>query len=135
LRKNDLPVFKTVQLQPTGNIENPQFISAYADNRAKSFIHYWLYLMETIETNAEKFKELLVENFQLNMSTTSMIDSWDGFTLWAASVPQRIKESSHTSKNFSAKENADGSISVAVDFEWEGISIDGKAMTAETHHE
>jgi hypothetical protein len=31
LKENNLPVFKTVSIQPTGNIELPQFISAYAN--------------------------------------------------------------------------------------------------------
>jgi hypothetical protein len=135
LRENDLPIFKTVSIQPTGNIEPPQFISAYAENRTKFFMHYWLYLMETIATNANKFNELLAKDFQLNMSTTSLIDSWGGFSEWAASVPKQIKESGHYPKKNSAKENADGNINVTVDFDWEGISVDDKPTIAETHHE
>jgi hypothetical protein len=135
LRENDLPVFKTVSIQPTGNIEPPQFVSAYAENRAKSFMHYWLYLMETIENNAYKFKELLAENFELHLSTSSMVDTFDKFNEWAASVPKQIKASGHYLKNLSVKENADKIISVSVDFEWEGISVDVKPMIAETHHE
>jgi hypothetical protein len=135
LRENDLPFFKTVSIQPTGNIEPPQFISAYAENRAKSFMHYWLYLMETIESNADKFKELLAGNFELYLSTSSMVDTLEKFTEWAASVPKQIKASGHYPKNLLVKENADKTINLSVDFEWEGISIDDKPMIAETHHE
>jgi hypothetical protein len=135
LRDNELPVFTKLSLQPTGNIENPQFVSAYAENRAKSFMHYWLYLMETIEHNASKFEELLSEKFELHLSTVSMIDTLDKFTEWAASVPKQVKASGHHPKNLSIEENTDGTINVSVNFDWQGISIDDKPMIAETHHE
>lgn len=135
LRHNELPIFKKVSLQPTGNIENPQFISAYADNRAKSFMHYWLFLMETIGSNAAEFKELLAEKFELYLSSGLLVDTIDKFNQWAASVPAQVKASGHYPKNLSIKENADSTINVSVDFEWKGISIDDKSMIAETHHE
>jgi hypothetical protein len=135
LRNNELPVFKTVTIQPTGTIENPQFESAYANNRAKSFMHYWLYLMETVAFNRIKFKELLAENFELNMSTTSKIESLEKFNEWAVTIPQQILESGHYPKKFSTQENNDSTISVSVNFDWEGISIDNKPMVDETHHE
>jgi hypothetical protein len=98
-------------------------------------MHYWLYLMETIESNADKFKELLAGYFELDLSTSSMVDTLEKFTEWAASVPRQIKESGHYPKKISAKENADGNINVTVDFDWEGISVDDKPTIAETHHE
>lgn len=135
LRKNELPLFTKVSLQPTGNAEPPQFQSAYADNRATSFMHYWLYLMETAESNADKFKELLAENFELNLSTAGQITTLEKFFEWTAAIPKRVKASAHFPKNFTAKENADNTISVSVDFEWRGISVDDKSMIAETHHQ
>jgi hypothetical protein len=135
LRGNELPVFKTVIIQPTGNIENPNFESAYATNRAKSFMHYWLYLMETVAVNNSKFEELLAQNFELNMSTTSKIETLEKFNEWTATISQRISESGHYPKDFSVKENTDNTISVSVNFDWVGISVDNKPMVAETHHE
>jgi hypothetical protein len=135
LRENNLPVFKTVNIKGTGNIEPPLFQSAYADNRAKSFMHYWLYLMETVETNAYKFKELLAENFELNLSTAPKITTLENFYEWAATISKRVKVSGHYPKNTYIKEKEDKTISVSVDFEWEGISIEDKPMIAETHHE
>ena len=122
LRENHLPVFTKVKLEPTGTIDVPQFQSAYAENRAKSFMHYWLYLMETVAVNVDKFKELLAEKFELDLSTTSKIETLDKFDEWIGSIPSRIKDSAHCVKNFSFKENADNTINVSVDFEWEGIS-------------
>ena len=135
LREHDLPLFTFVKIEPTGTIEDPQFTSAYAENRAKSFMHYWLYLMETIDVNGEKFKELLAEDFELDLSTTSTIDTLDKFDEWAASIPLQIKDSGHYPKNLTVKENADHTLSVSVDFECEGVSVGDKVMVAETHHE
>lgn len=135
LRENDLPVFKAVTIQGTGVIENPEFTSAYAENRAKSFMHYWLYLMETIESNAPKFEELLADQFELNMSSNPKIETLEKFQEWASSVPKRIKSSAHFPKNLKVKENQNQTIEVSVDFEWQGLSIDNKPMIAETHHE
>lgn len=135
LRENDLPLFTKVHLEPIGTVENPEFTPAYADNRAKSFMHYWLYLMETASVNGDKFKELLAEPFELNLSTASKIDTLKGFNEWLSTAPSQVKESGHYPKNLSVTENADNTISVSVDFEWEGISVDNKPMVAETHHE
>jgi hypothetical protein len=135
IRNNDLPVFKSVTIQPTGSVENLEFISSYSENRAKSFMHYWLYLMETIEVNVEKLKELLAENFELTLSETSKITTLEKFKEWASSVPTRIKLSGHYPKNLVITENNDSTIDVTVDFEWQGVSIDNKPMIAETHHQ
>lgn len=135
LRENDLPLFTKVHLEPIGTVENPEFISAYADNRAKSFMHYWLYLMETASVNGDKFKELLAEQFELNLSTGSTIDTLEGFNEWLATASSQVKQSGHYPKNLSVTENTDNIIHVSVDFEWEGISVDDKPMVAETHHE
>lgn len=135
LRVNDLPLFTKVHLEPIGNVENPQFTSAYAENRAKSFMHYWLYLMETASVNGGKFKELLAEQFELNLSPGSKIGTLEGFNEWMTTASNQVKQSGHYPKNLSVTENADNTINVDVDFEWEGISVDNKQMVAETHHE
>jgi hypothetical protein len=135
VRENELPLFASVNIAPTGNIDTPQFQSAYTANRAKSFMHYWLYLMETPATSKEKFRELLAGNFQLNLSSAPAVNTLAGFNDWINNIAQRIKKSTHFVKNFSAKQNAGDTISVSVDFEWEGIAVDDTAMIAETHHE
>lgn len=134
-RENDLPIFTKLKIEGTGSIDEPQFESAYVDNRAKSFMHYWLYLIETAGVNGHKFKELLSDEFELNLSTTSKVETLDKFNEWIESIPTRIKTSGHYPKNFSAKENDDNTISVSVDLDWEGISVDDKPMIAQTHHE
>ncbi|NBI30226.1 hypothetical protein [Chengkuizengella marina] len=133
LRDNDLPLFTEVKLEPTGSIANPQFSAAYGENRAKSFMHYWLYLMETASVNGDKFDELLTDQFELDLSTTSKIVNMDQFKQWLATI--QVKDSAHYPKNFSVRENNDQTLHVSVDFEWEGISVNDNPMIAETHHE
>lgn len=135
LQENDLPVFSQVKLAPTGVIDPPAFEAAYAENRARSFMHYWLYLVEMPETSAPKFRELLAPDFILELSTTGTLTTLEQVDAWLASIPPRIKAAAHFPKNVSVKEQADGSISVSVDFDWEGISAAGEPMIAETHHE
>ncbi|MGO0062922.1 hypothetical protein ACTID9_23360 [Brevibacillus fluminis] len=135
LRDNDLPLFTKVHLEPTGTVENPQFQSAYAENRAKSFMHYWLYLMETASVNSDKFQELLADHFELDLSTTSKINTLEGFNEWLTTISNQVKQSGHYPKNLSVTENADHTITVSVDFEWEGLSTQNRRMIAETHHE
>ncbi len=135
IRENDLPLFTKINIQPTGDVKEFKFEVAYAENRAKSFMHYWLYCIETANGNSAKFKEILANNFELNLSTTALINTFEKFEEWITSIPNRIKISGHTPKNFLSKLNEDQTISVSVDFEWQGLSIDDKELTAETHHE
>lgn len=45
----------------------------------------------------------------------------EGFNEWLATIPNQVKQSGHYPKNLSVTENADHTITVSVDFEWEGI--------------
>ncbi|MBM7702266.1 hypothetical protein [Metabacillus iocasae] len=135
LREQELPLFTKVNLEPIDPVEPPEFTCAYADNRAKSFMHYWLYLMETAAVNGEKFKELLAESFELNLSTGGKIDTIEGFEEWLSTVSSRVKASAHYPKNLSVTEKEDQTIHVSVDFDWEGLSVNDEPMIAQTHHE
>ncbi|UKJ05805.1 hypothetical protein [Solitalea lacus] len=131
-RANDLPVFTLVSLQPTDLVEEFKFDEAYTENRVKSFMHYWLYLMEC--PNYEKFKELLDRNFELNLSSDERISDFETFKTWIDS-PLKIKTSSHIYKNLKIVENNDDTIGVSVSFDWKGIDINNQQMIAETRHE
>ena len=135
LRGEELPVFTKVNLVGTGNIDDPKFEAAYAENRAKSFMHYWLYLMETAAVNGAKFEELLADEFELDLSTAGKIDNLEAFNKWLSNIPNQVKDSAHYVKDFSVIENNDNTLSVSADFVWEGLSSEDKPMIAETHHE
>jgi hypothetical protein len=132
-RENDLPVFTKVDLKATGVIEEFKFESAYPENRTKSFMHYWLYLMEN--PDAEKFKELLASDFSLQLSSNEYITTFSKFEDWLKSISDRILTSTHCYKNFKVADNNDNTFTVSVDFHWKGINVAGEKMIAATHHE
>ncbi|MBY0243834.1 MAG: hypothetical protein K2Q03_00110 [Sphingobacteriaceae bacterium] len=132
-RNNDLPRFEKLELKPTGEVKEFNFESAYVENRAKSFMHYWLYLMETNQN--ELFKELLASTFKLNLSDGKQIENYLDFEKWKNAATAKIATSTHQYKNFNVQETEEDVFLVSVDFDWLGITIDGKEMTAETHHE
>lgn len=134
LRENELPLFSSVVIKATGNIDHPLFEDAYIENRARSFMHYWCWNIETANGNAGRFRELLADEFELHLSSDGIVNSFEQVEDWINSTPGRIKMSAHYPKNFSFKENEDHTIAVSVDFEWRAISADGKEIVAETHH-
>ncbi|MDI9310338.1 MAG: hypothetical protein QM535_08985, partial [Limnohabitans sp.] len=132
LRENDLPIFKMLKLQPTAIVEDFKFEEAYTENRAKSFMHYWLYLMEC--PVVDKFKELLDENFILNLSSGETISEFEAFRIWLESSSSKLITSTHSYKNLEIINNQNNTISVKVNLEWKGITVENKKMIAETHH-
>lgn len=135
LRENDLPVFTRLELTPTGVVDEFRFETAYAENRCKSFMHYWLYLIETSGQQTEPFRELLAPGFSLRRSSGDLMDQWEQFDAWLKMIAGQIRTSSHTCRNFNVAEKEDGTFHVTVDFDWAGINANNENMTAETHHE
>lgn len=72
-RANDLPVFEKLERKLTGEIKEFRFESRYAENRSKSFMHYWLHLVETSHQHSGKFREILASDFNLQMSENRSI--------------------------------------------------------------
>jgi hypothetical protein len=132
-RKNDLPLFTKLHLKPTGEVKEFIFEDAYPENRVKSFMHYWLYLMGN--PNSDMFRELLANDFSLQLSAGQNIATLLEFDEWIQSIPSRILNSSHSYKNLKILDNNDNTYSVSVDFDWKGININNEKMIAETHHE
>ena len=135
IRKGELPVFTIVKITPTGNEDVKIFDDAYIENRARSFMYYWCYCIETSNGNSGLFRELLAEQFELHLSASNVAGDLQKFDEWIASNSSQIIYSAHYPKNFSAKENEDKTISVIVDFDWQGLSVNNEAMNGETHHE
>lgn len=132
-RENDLPIFTLLDLRPIAEVKEFVFEPAYGENRVKSFLHYWLYLME--RPVIEKFRELLAPGFTLDMSSGQVISDESAFAAWIDSVRSRIATSTHSYENLKIAELADGNFGVSVDFNWKGITVAGAKMTAKTHHE
>ncbi len=141
LRDNDLPVFTNIkmtyakQVDPLKkNTARINFQNTYVENRAKSFMHYWLYLMKT-ENNHHLFKELLAQDFKLRPGTGVEIDNFEKFDAWLNSIPKHIKQGSHYPKNISIKECTDHTIRIGFYFEWHSESATAEQVTTLTHNE
>ncbi|MEM7485237.1 MAG: alpha/beta hydrolase [Bacteroidota bacterium] len=128
-----LPVFTEINIQPTGNIENPTFEDAYPTNRLKSLMHYWLLNIEQLDGNATPFEEILASDFELNFSS-GKITTIDAFEKWLKGTPSQLKMSNHYPENFSVKELGDNQYEMKVEFVWRGLAKDGKALKTKTSH-
>lgn len=121
--ENDLPIFTDIKLIVTETIENPVFEDAYIENRSKSFLHYWLYLMSDSKGNPAKFKELLAPEFSFDPLKEEIVRL------------EQMKALLYSFKNFQFTLNTDKTISVSVDIERKGININDEKLTGEVHYE
>lgn len=121
--KSELPIFTDIKLIVTETIENPVFEDAYIENRSKSFLHYWLYLMGDLNGNEAKFKELLAPEFSFDLLREE------------SARQEQMKAILHSFKNFQFTLNSDQTISVSVDIERKGININDEKLSGEVHHE
>jgi len=62
-------------------------VSSFADHRVASFVHYWLYLMEVGQGDASGFRELLAENFSLDLGRGEPMKAWNSFAEWFQAIP------------------------------------------------
>jgi hypothetical protein len=127
-----LPTFSAIKIAPTGKTDDT-FVDAYAENRTKSLMHYWLGLMEQLQGNVTPFTELLADDFQLNFSTTP-INSVEEFQTWLNGTPSQLKQSSHYPENFSVKSLGENRYEVRVDFDWYGIMKNDTKLRVKTAH-
>lgn len=134
LQFDDFPVFTEMKLTLQGELESKPYQDAYPANRAASLMHAWLYRMESEKRNASAFRELLANDFELQLSDSQMINTWSQFEAWIEGIGSRIQGSAHSEKELSVVENADGTISMNVLFDWHGLSLEKKPMIATTHH-
>jgi hypothetical protein len=134
-RPDDLPVFTRLELKPTGEIKDFKFEAAYAENRCKSFMHYWLYLLESPQPKASKFRELLADEFALQPGDGETITDLSAFEPWLAAMPERMSASTHACKNFRATDEGNGVLKFSVDLDVKTISPAGESMAGQTHYE
>jgi len=135
LRKNDLPVFTKIQLTPTGEIKDFIFQSAYAENRCKSLIYYWFYLIEILPHNFENFTELVAAEFSIQLVDGVVIKSTKELSAYFETVSSKIKTGIHRIFDIDIKQVEEDVFSVAMNVNWKGISTDGQQLTRDTKHE
>ncbi len=130
-----LPVFTKIEISLVAPVEDTEFRDAYLENRVKSFVHYWSFLMEALDGEAEPFREVLAsDGFALHFSTSSEpMTRHEQLATWLAAVPTQLSESSHEVEDLSFVDGDE--IAVSLDFRWRGQRKDGAAMKGRTHHD
>jgi hypothetical protein len=126
-----LPRFSKIDIAKNSESKAAAIKSEYAENRLLSLVHYWLALIEDPRRDAEPFREIFADRFQLNFSSGA-IASFEDFKSWLAGPGSQVAASTHEISNFSCTTTGPDKFSLSVDFEWEGILPDGKEMTART---
>ncbi|WP_284379639.1 hypothetical protein [Amylibacter marinus] len=128
-----LPKFTEITISQNSDGTADAFVDAYADNRVRSLVHYWLALIEDPSRNPEPVREILADGFSLNFSSGAITD-FDGFKAWLAGPGSQIEASTHVISGFSVFENADGTYAMTAVFDWAGILPDGNELVAKTRH-
>lgn len=128
-----LPLLSNVLIEQNGEPEAGEFVDAYAENRMRSLVHYWLALIEDPSRNAEPVREILADDMSLNFSSGTITD-FEGFEAWLAGPGSQVAASTHAISNFSAEETGENTYAVTVDFDWSGILPDDSVMVAKTRH-
>ncbi len=131
---NQLPVFKRIQLSVADVLESPTFKDTYPKFRSLALMHYYLFLIEKLQENATEFQEILADDFQLNLSPTTVITTIAQLGTWLKGVAQKIAITSHYPKNIAVTALALNKYELKVDFDWEGWTITKQKMTAKTRH-
>lgn len=129
-----LPRASVVQIEPNSDGTASEWRDAYAENRMKSLVHYWLALIEDPVRNPEPVREILGDGFSLNFSSGAITD-FDGFKTWLAGPGSQVAASTHVISNFTVEVDGDHRYNVSMDFDWYGILPDGTELVAKTHHD
>jgi len=111
------------------------FRDAYGENRAASFVFYWLSVLERMDGRAEPLRELFPAEFEMHLSSGDRIHTWHHVTQWIAGQAAQVRMSAHRLKNLAVHPGPDDSYEVSMEFLWEGITETGQALIAHTKHD
>lgn len=131
---NQLPLFKSVQLSVVDVLGSPIFKDTYPRLRSLAVMHYYLFLLEQLSDNATDFQEIVTDDFQLNLSPTTVISSITDLGNWLKGVAKKITITSHYPKNIAIEALSLNKYELKVDFDWEGWTKNNQKMTARTRH-
>ena len=131
---NQLPLFKTIQLNVDGAFEAASFQDTYIKSRSMALLYYYLFLIEKVADNAAEFQEILTDDFQLNLSPDTTLTTIMDVDKWLKNVAKNIVVTSHYPKNIVVKSLAHETYELRVDFDWEAWTVEQQKVTAKTRH-
>ena len=129
-----LPKISTFREQVLGKREAP-FTDAYAENRVRAFVHYWLSLLEQPAQNAEPLRELIGDDLAMTLSDGRVLHTFDEVSAWYAGAGEFVDISTHHLLDPVITPGEDGNHRITMDFGWEGIHRSGSPMIAHTRHD
>jgi hypothetical protein len=136
LRRSEalLPKFLDIEIIQNNESSVPEFVSTYEANRVKSLVHYWLALIENPKRDAEAFREILANDFELNFAS-GKIDTFEKFKAWYTGPASSISASTHAIVKFAHEEIAPQTFRVRANFDWQGLHPNGTHMVGRSQHE
>lgn len=133
--KENLPLFKEINLSVAGLVEKPlPFQDSYPTLRMMALMHYWLFNVEQLDGNVASFKEILTEDFALNLSPTTNITTLEKLEEWLKTVSTQMEVTNHYPKDVAVEVLNENTFQLEVTFDWEGVTKNQAKMTATTRH-
>ncbi|MEW2923090.1 hypothetical protein AB1A65_16590 [Muricauda sp. ANG21] len=131
---SDMPVFNLIELLPIENLGSGRFIDAYAENRSKSLIHYWFYILDNFEGNEQKVKELLDDNFEFHLFDKTATE-YGQFVQLIKESHKEVEAYFHAPKDVNVLQLEKDVYSISFDLEWHGITKNDKRIVRVVHQE
>jgi hypothetical protein len=128
-----LPKFTQIEIKQIDESTALEFVDAYPVNRLLSLAHYWVAIIEDPKRDPEPAREILSDGFRLNFSS-GPIETFDAFKAWLAGPGSQVVASTHTLGNVSHHVTGTDRYAFNVDFDWQGITHDGKDLAVKTRH-
>lgn len=129
-----LPKFNNIEITPSEQQQFNSFNDTYSVNRVSALMHYWLFNIEQMDGDAEPFKQLLANNFELHFSKDNIINTTEQFEQWIKKAGSSVSETNHFPENVTIKTLDKNLYELNVEFIWRGKSKDGIKLQAHTVH-
>ncbi|MEV7603779.1 DUF4440 domain-containing protein [Kitasatospora sp. NPDC089797] len=108
--------------------------TAAAENRARAFLYRWLELLERTTGDAEPLRELLADDLVMTLPDGRVLRDHDEVAAWYDGTRAAVRLSLHHVRGLTVTPGPGRTYDLAVDFDWQGIAVDGSPMTARTRH-
>ncbi|MEM8524851.1 MAG: hypothetical protein AAGG68_09415 [Bacteroidota bacterium] len=130
----ELPLFQNITIKPLEQQAFDTFSDTYPTNRLSALMHCWLFNIKQMNGDAEPFKKLLAEEFELHFSKDNIVSSMEQFEKWVKYAASAVSETNHFPEDFEVKTIEENLYEMDVDFVWRGKSPKGDKLQAMTHH-
>ncbi|MEM9571366.1 MAG: hypothetical protein AAF996_07865 [Pseudomonadota bacterium] len=128
-----LPPIAKIQIEMTGDAENPGASADLVKSRLLSTNHRWHTLVEDPNRTPEPFQELLGERFKMEFGHGS-VSSYEEFRQWVYGSASSVNASRHDMESVSWRPLDSDEYEAIFVLDWLGLNKDDKTMVAKTKH-